>query len=289
MHSALFTRGSRILLIGGYYINGTNAQSGTIEVMDSLDSTGTAVNLQRARAASTATDYSPAEAGFSTVLIWGGNEESDSKAGTYAETYLETPPPGTTHFPQSLSESPDGLPVSLHAACATVGGRILVSGGVVPGDFTDGMGNLLPAWEPLRDTRLVEVKTDPVVQAPQSEPYMMRYPRALHTTTPLPDGRVLVVGGLTSRTPSCSTPMCFTSTETLEVFLPDSEIFDTIHPPEITNAERPFISMGVKRAGHSATLLLDGTVLLSGGLKDGAEASATAEVFNPHPNKLMEY
>jgi hypothetical protein len=83
--------------------------------------------------------------------------------------------------------------------------------------------------------------------------------RSDHTATLLPDGTVLVTGGLDVST-----------------LLASAELFN---PATGTFASSKG-SMGTARAGHTATLLNDGTVLVIGGI-NGSSALATAELFDP--------
>ena len=76
----------------------------------------------------------------------------------------------------------------------------------------------------------------------------MTSPRAGHTATLLPDGKVLVTGGFTDST--------LVGTDTAEIYDPAKASFLATNKP-----------MVVGRWAHTATLLPDGTVLLVGGGK----------------------
>jgi hypothetical protein len=98
----------------------------------------------------------------------------------------------------------------------------------------------------------------------------LRMPRAGHTATTLPDGRVLVVGGCT-RDGCGGTPE---GRET-ELFDPRTRAF-TLGP-----------SLGQGRVGHTATRLVDGRVLIVGGFPDeGRPPLATAEIYDPETNDI---
>ena len=87
----------------------------------------------------------------------------------------------------------------------------------------------------------------------------MEVERAAHTATLLPDGRVLVAGGI----------------RTGEAALASAELYD----PE----QRSFIPAGEMtglRVGHTATLLRDGRVLIVGGWDDERQLR-TAELYDP--------
>jgi hypothetical protein len=79
------------------------------------------------------------------------------------------------------------------------------------------------------------------------------------TTTPLPDGEVLIAGGGNPSFPALSSA---------ELYNPATGTFS------------PTASMSEARSGATATLLPDGEVLMAGGY-NGATAVASAELYNP--------
>ncbi|WP_437759300.1 kelch repeat-containing protein [Sorangium sp. So ce1389] len=90
----------------------------------------------------------------------------------------------------------------------------------------------------------------------------MTAPRSRHTATPLPDGRILVVGGYHRNDAQDS-----------------AEIFDPTSGEWSSQG-----SMATARADHTATLLPDGRVLVVGGDTDSADlegALDSVEVFDP--------
>jgi hypothetical protein len=86
----------------------------------------------------------------------------------------------------------------------------------------------------------------------------MTTPRAFHTATLLPDGRVLITGGMTTMTGNAVT-------DSAELYIPSQRTF--------TSAGR----MTTARIGHPATLLRDGRILIAGGSRD----TARAELYDP--------
>ena len=107
--------------------------------------------------------------------------------------------------------------------------------------------------------------TDPLVPVAS-----MQLPRANHTATLLPDGRVVIAGGVTIRDSLSN------STDTLA----SVEIYDP--------ATRTFSAdgaLGTGRSFHTATLLKDGTILLVGGKGTDGRALDSAEVFDPKTGK----
>src|SRR5207248_5464098 len=132
------------------------------------------------------------------------------------------------------------IPRTSHVATALSDGRILITGG------HDSAGNLVAVSEIF----------DPETQTSTASA-MLSTARVDHTATRLADGRVLVTGGTGDSGP-----------------LSSAEIFDP------ANADAGFqvlpSTMTAARAGHTATLLSNGTVLIAGG-----EGTGTAEIFDP--------
>jgi len=87
--------------------------------------------------------------------------------------------------------------------------------------------------------------------------------RRQHTATLLSDGRVLVVGGVT------------TNGNTLN----SAEIYDPTQNTWTTVA-----SMVAQRNWHTATLLADGRVLVVGGFGNGSGGNQSVEIYNPSNN-----
>ncbi|MDX1414927.1 MAG: kelch repeat-containing protein [Candidatus Promineifilaceae bacterium] len=139
-----------------------------------------------------------------------------------------------------------------------------------------------PGLPPAPDPRPTEVSsipptTIPQVPAPSPEtvrhigklslPLTLHRPRAAHTATRLADGRVLITGG-------------FRSAGTAEIPIRSAEIFD----PQTMNFT-PVSDMIEARAGHTATLLPDGRVLIAGGWGEDGRLS-TVELFDPPRNQF---
>ncbi|WP_170205870.1 kelch repeat-containing protein [Archangium gephyra] len=126
-------------------------------------------------------------------------------------------------------------------------------------------------------------------------------PRLQHTTTPLPSGKVLVVGGF-----SWSTELYDPGTGTWETtgstfathrdhtatLLPDGRVLvaggDGSEPGDFaevydatTGLWQPAGALGTARRFHTATLLPDGRVLVTGGSDDTGAVQASAELYEP--------
>ena len=87
----------------------------------------------------------------------------------------------------------------------------------------------------------------------------MNTPRSGHTATLLPNGEVLIAGGMERNG---------TYFNSVERYSPVTGKFAPVH------------SMSVRRVGHTATLLRNGKVLIAGGF-DSNGSLASAEVYDP--------
>jgi hypothetical protein len=97
-------------------------------------------------------------------------------------------------------------------------------------------------------------------------------PRAVHQTTPLADGRLLITGG-------CTLPGCEGAAEGRR-----SVLFD---PQDGAFEAGP--TMRRARLSHTATRLDDGRVLLTGGYPgEGGAATASAELYDPRGGTFTE-
>jgi hypothetical protein len=98
-------------------------------------------------------------------------------------------------------------------------------------------------------------------------PAPMAVARADFTATLMPDGKVLVVGGVADVT------VAGTATSDVEIYDPATKRFTAAAP------------LSIGRAGHTATLLPNGKVLVAGGYTQlGNAALATVEVYDPATN-----
>ena len=94
----------------------------------------------------------------------------------------------------------------------------------------------------------------------------MGYSRSRATATLLPNGKVLVVGGIG----------CSASGVCVPGYLPTAELYDPA-----TGAWTATGSLTTARAEHTATLLLDGRVAIVGGRTSTLSYTASVEVYNP--------
>jgi galactose oxidase-like protein len=160
---------------------------------------------------------------------------------------------------------------ALHTASRLPDGRVLVAGG--------GPVTLADPYGAVASAEILDPSTE--THAPTLVP--MTSARAFHTATLLADGRVLLVGGVDGGFESPPGSGNFVTN-----VLPSAEIYDPA-----TGLFAATGSMAIPRAGHTATLLPDGRVLVTGGTKGNASfqvdtiidilnnALSSAEVWNP--------
>lgn len=179
------------------------------------------------------------------VLVAGGHESD------WTPTFLTT----AVYDPGTNAWLPAGsMKGSRHNHTATLlpDGRALVAGGDVGIEVSSiATAEIYDPAEP--DPARAWRETSPMAEA-----------RTQHTATLLPDGRVLVAGGSRHHEQGLDDAL-----SSAEIYDPASETWSKAQP------------MHVRRAGHTATLLQNGAVLLVGGLDDTLSALESAEMFDP--------
>jgi len=134
-----------------------------------------------------------------------------------------------------------------HTAILLPNGEVLVAGG------SDASGN------PLSSAELYDPGTGTFTSLSS-----MATPRARHTATLLGNGKVLLAGG------NAGTGSSFTVFNTAELFDPGTSIFTTTG------------NLTAARGEHTATVLQDGRVLLTGGYDNNpANGQVSAEIYDP--------
>ncbi len=242
-------------------------------------------SLAKARSEHTATRLADGR-----VLVVGGETRQRGRwrATAAAEIYDQTTGRWTKARPMST-------PRRLHTAALLADGRVLVVGGVGR--------DLIP----LASAEVYDPPTDRWTRVdPMSEP------RIFHTLSILADGRALVVGGSphplsssgvelfdpTDGTWRSAAPLPDTRHSHTATIMRDGRVLIAggvgpgdppgtgeflatalIYDPA-ADSWKPTDAMSVPRVEHTATLLDDGRVLVTGGL--GPEAGATSEIFDPN-------
>jgi len=231
--------GGKVLYAGGYdgHADGSTYNSAELfdPVLSTWSSTGSMVAL---RAGHTLTLLATGP-NAGKVLVTGGGQ----RIGLTVEARCELYDPVTGTFALT---GPLNLGRIFHTATRLLDGRVLVTGGSVAGQ----VGNN-------HDT--VEIY-DPATGT-WSFAASMATRRGRHTATLLPNGDVLVVGGV-------QVGSMESVTASAEIYHPAANSWRTVTP-----------SMSTARVGHAAALLPSGEVLVAGGY-DGTSYLATSEIYH---------
>ena len=246
-HTTTVLDNGKVLIVGGIGENGFVLSSA--ELYDPSTGAFTSVGpLNAPRFGHTATLLSDG-----TVLIAGGY---NAAALDTCEVFI--PSGNTLPFSDVFLSVPARMSAAraFHTATSLSGGYVLLTGGAsngrvldtaevfVPTPFAPTLGQFISGSSPLT-------------------PWTMSSPRHHHTATALGDGTVLITGGRNG---------LGTALKTAEIFTPSTPI--TLSAFSSTGP------MTIARAGHSATALSDGSVLIAGGTSTNGAASTTAEVFS---------
>jgi hypothetical protein len=176
------------------------------------------------------------------VLVVGGNPQFNHRGLSRATAEVYDASTGGWTLTGNMREAREG-----HAAVRLANGQVLVLGG--------GNADVRPA-RLLSSAELYDPST-----GAWTDTGGLTSTRTNATATLLPDGRVLVTGGVSKG--------------------PDSperkaEIYDPV-----TGTWAKIAAMSVARNGHTATVLPDGHVLVAGGGCCGDKARASAELYDP--------
>jgi hypothetical protein len=171
-----------------------------------------------------------------------GTATIEATVGTVAGSASVTGTPSMFRLTGSLI-----IPRVFHTETVLQNGQVLITGG----EGNEG-GKLLGACELYNPTTGTFSSTG-----------NLNVPRLNHTATLLANGTVLITGGLVSDGSGALT---------------QTAISELYNPATGTFAETG--SLNAARAGHTATLLVNGMVLIAGGTGLSGEA-ATAELYNP--------
>lgn len=243
-HTATRLADGRVLVVGGFS-NLTLGTSAEIydPATDGWSPTGNLVGLGEGRANHTATLLPNGK-----VLVVGGVRllGAANPTGFLSTAQLYDPATGTWTSTGSLRLSGR----SGHTATLLGNGTVLVVGG-----FSDKtISTTAEIYDPATGTWTV---TGGLVGLGEG--------RANHTATLLPNGKVLVAGGLRVLGSSAAAG-----------FLRSAQLYDPV-----TRSWTPTGSFQISgRSGHTATRLLNGTVLVVGGYSD-LTLSSTSEIYDP--------
>jgi N-acetylneuraminic acid mutarotase len=231
-----------VLVSGGTYVGGGSggALSSSELYNPSTRSWTTTGSLNTARWGHTATLLPNGQ-----VLVVGGVGSGVGASGDLSSAELYDPSTGIWTATGSLSTT-----LAFHTATLLPNGKVLVAGGDHPVSTSNGGGSVsLDSAEIYDPSTGTWTATGSLVTA-----------REFHTATLLPNGQVLVAGGVNYPT---------------LVTLDSAELYDPS-----TGSWTSTGSLATGRLLHTATLLPSGNVLVSGGSNAAGEL-ASSELFNP--------
>jgi hypothetical protein len=217
--------------------------------------------------------------GSGATLIWGGNHPPAAGAGTFAETltvesgevYLQVPDFVTTSASM-------GLPSFYTGGARLQSGELLVTGGMYTDTAKD--PNLT---EPrvLQEFRVLDMGNERFSR-PENPANTMGHLFAFHTVNLLKNGKMLIAGGVTS----IQSPSWFCDPQEKAILYYPQEEEDAAFRIEQIGGNS--VTMYVPRAGHTATELNDGTILLTGGFtgKGSVVITDSGELYNPASREL---
>src|SRR6266851_4417619 len=267
---------NKVLIAGG--IDSSKVPTNKAELFDPATSKFTATgNMNSPRALHTATLLND-----DTVLITGGLTDAGNNTLDTAEIY----DPDTGKF----TELPALIPISgglaghtatLISGCdCAIDGSVLLAGGYTGFTSTPDSAN--------NTAILYDADTQTFVLASGQ----MTDFRVFHTATALPNGKVLIAGGVTGQaliSDGTAFGIFGGVLNTAEVFDPKSEKFTCVNGSTKSGCNGSMVN---SRAGHAALLMtsspLAAQVLLAGGMggkratsRGHASARKTAELYNP--------
>jgi N-acetylneuraminic acid mutarotase len=230
-HTATLLPNGKVLVVGGGHFGLFNAQ--TTELYDPVSGTWTTIATYNPGIRHTATLLPNGK-----VLVAGGFYLSGQSSSSIPWAALYDPATETWTMTGSLATRRDA-----HTATLLPNGKVLVAGGGIHGKFTPGALSTAELYDPATGT--------------WSATGSLAAPRDAHQAVLLPDGRVLVAGGVRASTRLSSA----------ELYDPASEIWTTTG------------SLATARTNHTMTLLPEGNVLVAGGYNGSTRASA--ELYHP--------
>ncbi len=256
-----------------FVATGTFSDGHTADITDSATWTsstpavariGAATGLADALALGTTTITATSGATSGTLALTTG--AATIQALVVAPDSLQTGVGITRHFTATGTFS-DGsvsdVTASVHWSTQTPGIATINNGAAI--GLSTGTTSVTATLGGIADDAVVAVSTDTWTPAPQMPTERV----AGHSATLLPDGQLLVAGGVKS---------AGAGTAAVDLFDPVAATWTSVAP------------MNVMRSSHTATLLADGRVLVAGGSTVSASAAtgyvnnASAEIYDPVAN-----
>ncbi|MDH5721620.1 MAG: hypothetical protein OEZ13_13520 [Spirochaetia bacterium] len=271
LHTATLLSDGRVFVAGGYYnstaeiydpATNTFTSAGSMSTWR-CDHTATLLNdgrvlLAGGRGLSSAEIYDPTTNTFSTAASLSTVRKNHTATlladgrvlltGGYGRSSAEIYDPTTNTFSTAASMS---TVRENHTATLLADGRVLVTGGMGSSDW-------------LSSAEIYNPVTNTFMSAGS-----MSIAKGEHTATILSDGQVLVIGGHNGLF------LDWNSLSIMEKYNPVTNTFTSVG------------NLSTPRGNHTATLLADGQVFVTGGLNNGNDVS-DSELYNPETNAFTE-
>ncbi len=290
MHSAYLSPNGKVYAFGGISDNSGNYETKIAEISTSSGMNDSKVSLTTGRILPTIIDFSVVDLSSQNIAVMGGTviDEEHNKGNSFDIISFSDATPAVKEHEYSSKDSyilssfgMGALPIN--------SGKFIICGGMMMRDIKLGFNGSekdIYAANPLDFTYYFDINNSNI-SYPERNSNLI-YKRALFQSVYLysKNPRILFTGGFESVNPDLftdSSVIPFIPSRSVELFLVDSDIFDSIHPAGIVDAVNPVVKMNENRAGHTITVLPDQTILLTGGFSSSSEISNTAEVFQPYP------
>lgn len=167
------------------------------------------------------------------------------------------------------------IPRAFALPCPLPDGTYMIMGGAVQGASRCGQGCV--QLDATAQTELYDPRTGTFRQGPG-----MTEPRVFFTANVLPDGSVAVAGGTESMQIRCGAAAC-------SIVIPGDQLKSSIEVyDQRSNSFYKAQTMAVPRAGHSAQVLKDSVLLVSGGIGAGGKTNS-AERINLRSSEDIPY
>lgn len=236
-HTITLLNDDTVLVVGGDFNNDSLSSSEIYNPVTNIWSATESMHIERF--------YHTATLLFNgKVLVAGGQSDS----GTVSSAELYDPDMGTWEFTGSMNS-----PRKYFTSTLLPDGSVLVVGGSSDISWRGATLNSAEIYDPVLGT--------------WSYTGSMACARADHTATLLPNGKVLVVGGIKdNQTPGY---------DYYDISLKSAELYDPT-----TGVWESTVDMNNERVGHTATLLYNGKVIVAGGLEVLSYKQGSARTYS---------
>lgn len=289
MHTAYSAPNGKIYAFGGIGDNSGNFVSDIVEIDPIKGMMNTKSSLTTPRIMPVIVDFSIVDSTATTIAVIGGSaiDEEKGKGSSFDLVSLADASPTVKEHGYSTR---DGYILSAFGldALPIDSGKFILAGGFMMRDikigFAGGETNVI-SNNPLDYSYYFDINNNNVTNPERNSNLLTK--RALYQMIFMhsKNSKILITGGFVSANSEYASDesyIPFIPGREVEWYIVNSELFDSIHPNGIVDAANPVIRMNEARAGHSALMLPDQTILIIGGFSSTNTISNTAEIFQPY-------